>query len=126
MNEYGALKRAVTYLPQDLYQALRRRAFDNSRTISTELKALIQENVGPESSVPLEEQYILQYALSKVVEMPGLKWAQYAAGFDGFIKREIHALGWTEDTVLHRLKADGKLMTDEGGVIVISSEYKAN
>lgn len=44
MNDYSGLKRAVTYLSPSTYQALRKTAFDNERSISTELKTLVEEN----------------------------------------------------------------------------------
>lgn len=124
MSNYNGLKRAATYLSPELYEALRRQAFDNNRSVSSELKSLVESTVRAASQPTLTERYVLQHTLSEVARTPGLKWEQYVAGFEGFIKREIHALGWTSDTVLHRLKSDGKVMTDEGDVVVLSDRYE--
>lgn len=41
------LKKAATYLPPDMHEALRERAHANHRTVSTELKALVAKALQP-------------------------------------------------------------------------------
>lgn len=46
MTDYHGRKRASAYLDPDTYEILRKRAFDNNRTISSELKTILGETLG--------------------------------------------------------------------------------